>query len=231
MSKKYPLVGFFENNTLPETLSYLLWDSLDPSDPILVDSKNAINLMHGVTFVKHSDDASTYFNLGQKNSQRSILFEYIKNQQRILKFIDYFMGSGINIQKYTERNRLYCCHSDIEIIKNGDFTNQSLRGKSHYLVSEYNIQLPASAKRFYKRIVEMLSVRQLDVLYLVLSGFTMKMIADTMNISIETVKTHIKQIRAGLNYHCTSAMVEDCFSHMVSYQLQHSKSFAAKFKH
>ncbi|WP_192484877.1 MULTISPECIES: response regulator transcription factor [Cysteiniphilum] len=229
VSKKYPLAGFFENNTLPETISYMLWDNLDPLDPILVDSKNVLNLLHGVTFVKHSDDASTYFNLGQKNSQRPILFEYIKNQQRILRFIDYFMDSSINIQKHTERNRLYCCHGDIEIMKNGDFTNQSLRGKSHYLLSEYNIQLPESVKMFYQRIVGMLSIRQLDVLYLVLSGFTMKMIGIRMNISLETVKTHIKQIRAELDYHCTPSMIEDCFNHKVRYQLQHSKALATKF--
>lgn len=124
---------------------------------------------------------------------------------------------------------IFTFEHDIEVVADSDFLHKDLHKKSQYLTSGTAISLSIEAKKFYRDVINELSIKQLDVLYLTLSGYKMKMIAYQMNIGIETVKTYIKQIRVRLNYHCTATMLEDCFKYRIKYQFERSQALMNKF--
>lgn len=226
LSKKYPLIGFFENENLPKNLSFLPWESLNPHDPILIDSREMMDLVHGITFIRNKNGDTFYYNIGKKRSQSNVLGEYINKQEKIEKFIDYLSTAIESSEEYESKTRICLCGDNIEFIENGNFLNKELKGKYKYILSNLNgNSLSIEERIFYKEVVQRLSIKQLDILYLMLSGFTMKMISTHLNVGIETIKTHIKNIRLRLDYACSSQMIEDCFNHKVRHQFQQSKQF------
>lgn len=52
-----------------------------------------------------------------------------------------------------------------------------------------------------------LTVRESRILMLMLQSYSQKMIADQLQISIETVRTHIKHIKAKLGLHTITELI------------------------
>ncbi|WP_440617376.1 PAS domain-containing protein [Cysteiniphilum sp. 6C5] len=143
--------------------------------------------------------------------------------------VDITERKQLELELKQNKEGIFTFDQDIEVVADSDFLRPDLHKKSQYLTNGSAISLTVEAKKFYRDVVDALSVKQLDVLYLTLSGYKMKMIAYHMNIGIETVKTYIKQIRFRLNYHCTTAMIEDCFKHRVKHQFERSQALMNKF--
>ncbi len=145
--------------------------------------------------------------------------------------IDVTERKKLALELQQTKEGIFTFEHDIEVVANSDFLHKDLHKKSQYLTSGTAISLSIEAKKFYRDVINELSIKQLDVLYLTLSGYKMKMIAYQMNIGIETVKTYIKQIRVRLNYHCTATMLEDCFKYRIKYQFERSQALMNKFHH
>ncbi|WP_192484324.1 MULTISPECIES: PAS domain-containing protein [Cysteiniphilum] len=143
--------------------------------------------------------------------------------------IDVTERKKLTLELQQAKEGIFTFEHDIEVIADSDFLHKDLHKKSQYLTSGTAISLSVEAKKFYRDVINELSIKQLDVLYLTLSGYKMKMIAYQMNIGIETVKTYIKQIRVRLNYHCTATMLEDCFKYRIKYQFERSQALMNKF--
>ena len=69
---------------------------------------------------------------------------------------------------------------------------------------------------FYQEICKRLSKRQMEVLYLLLSGFSVKMIARFLEISPETAKTHLNFIKGKLRVSSNLEVVYLCFIHQLA---------------
>jgi DNA-binding CsgD family transcriptional regulator len=218
--KKYPLIGFFENYETPRGLSFLPWESLDPSDPILIDSKEMLNLQHGITFIRSSEETTYYYNLGKKGSDANILGNYLSQRKKLEGFIEY-LNPRLNFMAEKSK-KLLLCGNEIEVLE----SRSRLNGKLSYLPSNSDLSfLSKEHREFYRSLIEQLSPKQLDTLYFMASGFSMKMIANSMGAGFETVKTHVKQIRDKLDYSSTANMLQDCLIHKVQFQFERSKRF------
>ncbi|WP_440617378.1 helix-turn-helix transcriptional regulator [Cysteiniphilum sp. 6C5] len=163
-------------------------------------------------------------------AQKAPYFDHDNNVIGIVGLsIDITERKNLELELQKNKEGLFTFDQDIEVVADSDFLRPDLHKKSQYLTNGSAISLTVEAQKFYHDVVDALSVKQLDVLYLTLSGYKMKMIAYHMNIGIETVKTYIKQIRFRLNYHCTTTMIEDCFKHRVKYQFERSQALMNKF--
>ena len=58
---------------------------------------------------------------------------------------------------------------------------------------------------------QVLTVKEKDILQLLVNGYSYKMIASELNIAIETVRTHIKRIYEKLHVHCAQEAINKVF--------------------
>jgi len=59
--------------------------------------------------------------------------------------------------------------------------------------------------------IDKLSLREQEILKLLMKGYSYKMIASELNIAIETVRTHIKRIYEKLHVHCAQEAINKVF--------------------
>lgn len=90
------------------------------------------------------------------------------------------------------------------------------------MIYEKNIPSSPEGPLLYQDIIRLLTCRQSEVLYLIVSGFSIKMTARQLAIGTETVKYHLEQIKLKLDCKNTSDLIQMCFDKKVQIHLHHA---------
>lgn len=106
LKKPYPKMGAFEQNANFSHYNYILWNGLDRHDPILIDSKEMLDVEYGITLIKHEEDGCGFYNLGTKSSDSSIINKYVNNLDQYENFILEFQEKATTILNTAKRAKL-----------------------------------------------------------------------------------------------------------------------------
>jgi len=106
LKNKYSYIGAFENQPTLTKNRYVLWDSLDTNDIILKDSRDLIQVDHGITIIHHTEEGTGFFNFGQRYADLSNLNIIINSFPILDKFILYFYENTKNLFKVAKSNSL-----------------------------------------------------------------------------------------------------------------------------
>lgn len=166
----YTHIGAFETKQYLSNERYVLWDSLDSDDIILKDSKELINVEHGLTVVQKEKDGISFFNFGNNNGDINNLNQYINNLMHLNEFIPYFLAKAKNIIKDANNQRIIVTPKYAPINKEQDVI-----------------------------LKERLSQREMECVYWYLKGKSSGEIAIILEISRRTVETHIENIKLKLD--------------------------------
>lgn len=172
LKKSYPKIGAFEQKIELSQYNYILWSGLSRNDPILIDSKEMLDIEHGITIIKQEQDGYGFYNLGTKTTDSSIINKYVNNLEQYENFILGFREKASEILCVAKRLKL-CVSSEPRIDKNKKSGYQF--GKLYLTEREFQC-----------------------VNYLAL-GKTAEEIALILSISKRTVETHIKNIKIKMN--------------------------------
>lgn len=172
IKKSYPKIGAFEQNTKLSQYNYILWTGLDRNDPILIDSKEMLDIEYGITIIKQEEDGFGFYNLGTKSSDSSIINSYVNKLDQYENFILSFQEKANTILRAAKNLKL-CINSESVIHKTKKPGYQF--GKLHFTEREFEC-----------------------VSYLT-RGKTAEEIAIILSISKRTVETHIQNIKRKMN--------------------------------
>jgi DNA-binding CsgD family transcriptional regulator len=209
-SQNYPSIGFFETKLFDRSISYILWDSLDSSDPILQDSYGMLGLLYGITTIKQTPNSTIYFNMGQKNSDKSILVKYMLNLEKILSFIDHFM-SIVNITSKNIFEERYFISSNLssELSRCND-VNRSNINKIKLLKYAVTCSTKQGRYEYCNDLLAKLSVRELESLFFLISGYSHKEIARELCISTSSIKTYLCRVNQKLDFGNNASLIKNC---------------------
>lgn len=190
----YPTIGAFEQDNALSQQKYVLWSGLNANDKILQDSKNIIQVEHGITLIKKFNHGCEYFNLGNTDANPAVMNEYINNLEVLNKFVFYFHEKASSLIHATEQKRFLLpsehCREKIEV----PHRSQQLSKK----IGAEKKNTQNKSKNIF------LTARELHCVDWYLQGKTASEIAEILKISKRTVETHIENIKE--KFQCRNLM-------------------------
>ena len=172
IKKSYPKIGAFEKNTELSQYNYILWTGLDRNDPILIDSKEMLDVEYGITLIKREEEGFGFYNLGTKSSDSSIINRYVNNLDEYENFIQYFQDKTKNLFRSAKNLKFH--------INSGSTADGSKKTGHQF-------------GRLY------LTDREYECVNYLIRGKTAEEIAIILNISKRTVETHVQHIKRKMN--------------------------------
>lgn len=184
--QKYPSIGAFEQNDTFSKDKYVLWSSLDCGDKILQDSKKIISVEHGITIIEKLNKGIAYFNMGNSNSNASVINDYINNLEILNEFVMRFFDIAKPLLNQSQNNCFILPKSTGEDLSLCNIIHESteLKLKKFYF---------GDNKKDYLNQGEFICVQWY------LRGKTSAEISQILSISKRTVETHIANIKRKLN--------------------------------
>ena len=178
LQQHYPSLGAFEQNTEFREEQHVLWSALSDTDPVVIDSREMFNINHGITLVRYHQGAYDFFNFGTNKVEAHAKEMLTSEQERLNQFILEFYDKAQGLITQADQHAL-----DLELF-NANTPNK-----------------PAN-KRFYlgpKHNYEYLTQRELDVLQLMLQGFSIPELSARLFISTRTAEKHVENLKTKLN--------------------------------
>jgi hypothetical protein len=86
----YPSIGAFEQNKAFDNLKHVLWGTLDKRDQILIDSKEILNIEHGITIIDKLQTGIGFYNFGAHQDSPLLLNQYLNHLEDLHEFVSYF---------------------------------------------------------------------------------------------------------------------------------------------
>lgn len=173
IKKSYPQIGAFEKNIELSQDKYILWTGLDKNDPILIDSKEMLDIEYGITIIKPEEDGFGFYNLGTKSSDPSIINRYVNNLNEYENFIQDFQDKA---------QKQFCSAKNLKLHINSELAAVDELKKTGYQFG-----------RLY------LTDREYECVNYLIRGKTAEEMAIILNISKRTVETHVKNIKRKMN--------------------------------
>lgn len=174
----YPAIGAFENNKIFREQKFVLWDSLDNKDPIVIYSREQFNIKYGITFIKPFNGGYDFFNLGVSTNSPAVLEKLSTQIEPIEKFISIFYEKAKKIIAFAKKNCL-------QLQQFGYVPAHVVVPERFYLGPTYNYQYLT-----YKEIIYLKGL---------LTGMTVPEIAKMNHISPRTIEKHIENIKQKVN--------------------------------
>lgn len=170
---KYSL---FERHPSEYIKSYVPWAGLKVYQAVLEKSR-LFNIDHGITIIEPDADGCEFYFLGTTVDRADIMPKYLANIDLLKRFIIQFQENAKSILKEAAHHKL--------TIPNKFFDAPKL-----YCLKEVNrklfLNLPDNIE---------FTARELDCVKLLAKGYTQKMIAKELGISIRTVETHLNHAK------------------------------------
>ena len=176
-SRGYVQIGAFETRPELSKDRYVLWDSLGSDDPILKDSRELINVEHGITIVQKTNEGCGFFNFGNNNGGILTLNTYVNNLNVLNEFIPHF---------YKEASHII-----------HDAMDQSILISPSNIEHDFFAKDQANCKKSMR-----LAKRETDCISWYLKGKNSGEIAIILGISRRTVETYIENVKTKLG--CTN---------------------------
>lgn len=170
IKKSYPKIGAFEKNIELSQYKFALWNGLDSDDRILTDSKEITGVEYGIAIVKQEQDGVSFYNLGAKSADPSIVNKYINEVNQYENFVSAFQEKAIDLFRVAKKFKMNVCFDSVKSKK-----------------PEYRFRNLYLTKREHECVT-----------YLI-RGKTAEEIAIILNISKRTVETHVQNIKRKMN--------------------------------
>lgn len=187
----YSSIGAFEQNKELSNYKYVLWENLEKRDQILIDSKEIINIEHGITVIDHLTNGVGYYNFGTNLHESMIISKYLNHLDDFHHFIHFFKEKAADILKKAAKDRFILpTKPGIVLQRFNDFENP--------------LKMVRDQKRFYLNDHKtlFLTSREMECISWYAKGKTSGDISILLNISKRTVESHIENSRHKLN--CTN---------------------------
>ncbi len=169
---RYMDIGAFETKSHLSNDRYVLWDTLDSNDVILKDSRDLINVYHGLTVVEKTKNGVDFFNFGN-NCDVSTLNTYVNSLYILNEFIPHFYNAANSLLKEAAKTPILINasnHTEFKIASD----NKNISDSIH------------------------LSKREIDCINWYLKGKNSGDIALILGISRRTVETYIENVKGKL---------------------------------
>lgn len=180
--------------------SYFIWPnqySKDIKDP-LFEILYEFNVWNGFTVSKYTDDYVETWSFATDKASESTTQFYVNNLSLFDQFIVYFKKYTSEFTKDINDEKLAVFQNpfNLNCVSSDSLGNKDLKD---FLPGKNNITM-------FKFLCEngkiaTLSARELECLFYISSGKTMKSIANIMSISPRTVEVHIQSIKRKTNTH------------------------------
>lgn len=172
-----------------------LWPQ-SPKDDFFIELYK-FNICYGFSKNKRSKGFIESWSFATDGNNENIEGFYIENLQYLEHFINYFMVKAAHLIDVTDSSKLALFKGDINIKASKDRASNSNINNffKETCLQKYNFKSPAGS-------IAYLSKRQIECLYLLSHGKTMKEIALSLDISPRTVETYLNYVKllTGLNY-------------------------------
>lgn len=172
----YPSVGAFEQKAFLSEFKYVLWDSLDKRDQILIDSVEMLKIEQGITIIDKLPDGVGFYNFGTNQHSHLLLSAYLNHLEDLKAFIVYFKERALDLLAKAHKHRF--------ILPNNS--------------SEKKLLLYSDFKKA-EDLQSLITPRQRDCLRDLARGMTAKQIANSLNLSHRTVESYLNTLKERLN--------------------------------
>jgi DNA-binding CsgD family transcriptional regulator len=187
----YPSIGAFEQNKAFDNLKHVLWGSLDKRDQILIDSKEMLNIEHGITIVDKLQAGIGFYNFGAHQGTPLLLNQYLNHIEDLHEFVSYFKETALDLLVKASKSRFTLpTDKNIKILL---LHNESPVSNDKDLYKEHKSKLLVNAD---ERIF--LTAKENECVEWYFKGKTSSEIAILMGISKRTVETHMEKIKRKL---------------------------------
>ena len=193
----YPCIGAFEQEEGLSSCRYILWDDLKKDDPILEDSKELLNMEHGITIVDKFPGGIGFYNLSKRSNCGNVLSEFVNHLEDLNQFVSFFKEKSKHLVKISYENRFVIpkagdqaleIYSNTKKLKVACKNKKQREGKRTYLGADF--------------FNTYFTTKELECVEWYVQGKNALEISEIMKISKRTVETHIENVKAKLN--CTN---------------------------
>lgn len=168
--------SFFERPPSEFSKARLVWAGLTIHNPILEKARE-FNIDHGITFVEPCVGGCEFFFIGTTVDHPQARAKCLSNLDLIERFLDYFREKAQSLIEQAAKQKII-------------IPNKFIQAPTWFGVEEVN------RDAFLNRLMPIdLTARQLDCVRLLVKGYSMKMIAQELNISPRTVESYVEQIK------------------------------------
>ena len=168
--------SLFERHPSEYIKAHIPWAGLEIYNAVLEKSRQ-FNIDHGITFIEPCADGCEFFFLGTGVDQAKIMPKYLANIDVLIRFLDYFREKAKPLIEVALQHK---------ITIPGKFT----MAPKLFCLNE--LKLPEFLSG--PDLIEF-TARELDCMRLLAKGYTQKMIAKELHISIRTVETHLNHVK------------------------------------
>ncbi len=169
--------------------SRLVWAGLTVHNPIL-DQAREFNIDHGITFIEPCEDGCEFFFIGTEVNHPEVQAKYLAQLDLIERFLDYFREKAKPLIEEACKQKIVIPDKFVEAPK-------------WFCLAE------TKRDDFLQRLNPIeFTARELDCMRLLTKGYSMKMIAQELEISPRTVETYLEHIKAKTATHSKGELVK-----------------------
>ncbi len=202
---------YFENELFHESAlekeiehyvkGHLIWSQIPTHSPILEAVAERYKISNGITLIRpddHGEYCEFYF-LGAAPGDSSFAQQCTNNMDLLDQFTEHFRYHACGLIEKLEKQPIHVIdkyeRNKVNVIDIPCYQNQSRR---HQFIADLNRN---GAVVSVGNDMVMLTRRETEIAHLILSGMTMKQVAEQCHISPRTVETHIDHLKQKLRVH------------------------------
>lgn len=189
---------------------FILWNTLSGRD-VYYDANNYFNISHGIVLAKKSRGVIEYYLFGGQDNKTHFINTCINNLDLLERFTFYFKNAAYLTLRDADKQRIIIPGTSLipAVNKKERAANIPIVSDSHSYFTEIRDAFIRNTKMTSNKSVEsknnVLSGRELEVVYYFLQDKTAAEIGDAMNISKKTIEWHLSEIRKKLK--CFSSKI------------------------
>lgn len=169
----------------------IVWAGLPKEHNTILARAREFQIDHGITFVEPVADGCEFFFLGTRPERHDVMPRYLTHLDLIEQFLAYFRERAAPLMAEATRNAIM------------------LPGRPTLLPEQWTTPLldrPAF-QAMVNPLQAALSPREQECLALLLKGYTVKMIAQTLQLSPRTIETYLESLKLKTNAHTKGELI------------------------
>jgi DNA-binding CsgD family transcriptional regulator len=177
-----------------------LWLTL-PQHSAVLTAARLFNIDHGITLINPIPDGVEFAFFGTTRERFSVQEKYLRNLDLLQHFMAYFKQQAAPLLQQAEKSKIYIPNKFIATADAPKLQGETHLREAFLSATELKkLALPDSHFNQY------LTSRELVCAKLLITGATMKEIAQQLGVSPRTIETHINNMKAKLNCHSLSTL-------------------------
>ncbi|OGT48181.1 MAG: hypothetical protein A3F17_08495 [Gammaproteobacteria bacterium RIFCSPHIGHO2_12_FULL_41_15] len=175
---EYELYKFslFERHPSEYIKTYVVWAGLEIYKTVL-EKARLFNIDHGITFIEPCADGCEFFFLGTESDRANVMPKYLANLDLLKRFLDYFREKAAALLNEAQKHKI------------------TISGKFETAPKLFCLKELNSSEFLGAPDLVEFTARELECMRLLAKGYTQKMIAQELNISVRTVETHLNHVK------------------------------------